>query len=387
VLFAILSCGSSQSTAFVDPHSEKHLSSHEAYVSEQQKAISDNATALKVQGIYEGVVPCADCNGILTKIQLYPDMMYRTEMTYTGKSTTPIVDSGKYSINNEGVILLGDSANGYNQITFDNDHLVMLDKNGKQIEGSLAEKYFLYPLNQQPKMENNEINPNFLIEKYQRGIDFYAQGNEPFWNLEMDLDKESTFKVMDGLHFNAPAVEPSQAMDANVKRYRSVTESGEIIIQIGKSKCEDTMADKTYGYNVKVDYKTSKETEYSSYKGCGDYVPDVRLHNIWAIMSVGDTTLNQADFGKKYPTIEINTAEGRVFGNDGCNNLNGKVNFEPGKIEFGPMASTMMACINNQEISQAIGITLTGILDYSFESNKLVLSKNGKTVMTLKNID
>jgi heat shock protein HslJ/uncharacterized membrane protein len=263
----------------------------------------------------------------------------------------------------------------------------LLDKNGQTIDGSLAEKYFLYPPNQQPVMNNKEGTPNFIIEKYQRGIDFYAQGNEPFWNLEMDFEKILSFNTLNGIKFNCPPVNADKAMDANIKRYRAVTESGEIIIQLNKSKCDDTMADKTYGYTVNVDFKISKESDYTTYRGCGDYIPDMRLHNIWAIETVGETTLNQADFGQKYPTIEINTSEGRANGNDGCNNLMGSVSFEPGKIEFGPMASTMMSCTDNQEISRKIGQTLNGALDYTLQNTRLILSKNGKNVMTLRHVD
>ncbi len=386
LLLLISSCGSTQQT-YVEPHTQEHLSVHENYAINQQREIANKEFALKVQGIYEGLLPCADCSGIETKVQLYPDMMYRSEMTYKGKSVTPIVTSGKYSVAENGVILLGEKPTGYNQFMFVTDHLILLDKNGQMIDGSLAEKYYLYPPNQQPVMENKEGTPNFLIEKHQRGIDFYAQGNEPFWNLEMDFEKIITFNTLNGIKFSCPPVKADVAMDTNVKRYRAVTESGEIIIQLNKSKCDDTMADKSYGYQVKVDFKTSKESNFTAYRGCGDYIPDMRLHDIWAIESVGETTLNQSDFMEKYPTIEINTYEGRANGNDGCNNLMGSVSFEPGKIDFGPMASTMMACPDNQEISRIIGQTLNGTLDYTLNNNRLILSKNGKNVMTLRHVD
>lgn len=386
LLLFISACGSTQQIT-VEPHSQEHLTMHENFANKQQQEIAEKEFAFKVQGIFEGLVPCGDCSGIETKVQLYPDMMYRTEMTYKGKSDTPVVTSGKYSVDENGVILLGEEPTGYNQFIFVTDHLVLLDMYGQTIDGSLAEKYYLYPPNQQPVMENKEGTPNFLIEKYQRGIDFYAQGNEPFWNLEMDFEKITSFNTLNGVKFNSPPVKADMAMDANIKRYRAITESGEIIIQLNKSKCDDTMADKTYGYSVNIDFKTSKESDYTTYKGCGDYIPDMRLHDIWAIETVGETTLNKADFGAKYPTIEINTSEGRANGNDGCNNLMGRVSFEPGKIEFGPMASTMMACPDNQEISREIGKTLNGALDYTLQNNRLVLSKNGKNVMTLRHVD
>jgi len=228
----------------------------------------------------------------------------------------------------------------------------------------------------------------FLIAKNQKGIDFYAAGNEPFWSLDMDFDKGFQFKNLDGLEFKTPVAKPDKAMDANVIRYRSVTESGEIIIQLNQTECSDTMSGQKFGYTVTVDVKTNKNADYKTYKGCGDYVPDFRLHDIWAITEVDGMKVIPENFKGETPRLEIKTSEERVFGHDGCNSFNGSVKTEAGKIIFGNLISTMIACFENTDVSSKIGSILSGnSLNYTIENNQLILTKDSKKVMVLKHID
>jgi heat shock protein HslJ/uncharacterized membrane protein len=268
-----------------------------------------------------------------------------------------------------------------------NPYLILLDKNGQEITGSLAKMYYLYPEDMKKESSSVEQNPNFLIKKFQEGIDFYASGNEPFWNLDIDFEKQIRFTTMNGVQYNAPAVQPSKAADANVIRFRTVTEAGELIVQIFDRPCDDTMADKKFENEVRVEFKTSAEKEFKTFNGCGDYVPDFRLHDIYVIREVDGITVNPQDFGKNVPNLEINATEKFVLGHDGCNSFRGSVRFKPGTLVFGPLASTLMACINNQEISFKIGKALDGELQYKFEDTRLSFYKQDKKVMVLQKVD
>lgn len=243
------------------------------------------------------------------------------------------------------------------------------------------------------EQKENEMEPTkaqlhqLLFKKYQLGINFYAVGNEPFWSLDMDFEKGFHFKNLDGLEFTSPPVEPVKAMDADVSRYRAVTESGEIIIRLNHTECTDNMSGQKFDYKVAVDFKTSKETDYKTYKGCGNYVPDFRLHNIWAIIEVDGIKVNPTNFKKDAPRMEINLTEKTVFGTDGCNTFRGSVKVEKDTIQFGPLASTMMACADNLEISSKIGKILSNNkLTFKYENN-LVFYDDDKKVMELKHID
>ncbi len=47
-------------------------------------------------GVYEGKLPCADCEGIDMVLTLNPDGSYESQMTYLGKSTQPFIQKGKW---------------------------------------------------------------------------------------------------------------------------------------------------------------------------------------------------------------------------------------------------------------------------------------------------
>lgn len=386
LVFQFLSCGSTTSTTTVDPHTQTHLSKHEAFMAEQQKQALNKELAKKIQGVYIGKIPCADCSGILYRLELFADLMYRTEMTYEGKSSEPVVESGEYTLDKDYLITLSRSRD-MKYLKIGNPYLILLDKNGQEITGSLSKMYHLYPEDMKKESSSVEQNPNFLIKKFQEGIDFYASGNEPFWNLDMDFEKNIRFTTMDGVQYNAPAVQPSKVADANIIRYKAVTEAGELIIQIFDRPCDDTMADKKFEYEVRVEFKTSAEKDYKTFTGCGDYVPDFRLHDIYVIREVDGITVNPQDFGKNVPNLEINATEKFVLGHDGCNSFRGSVRFKPGTLVFGPLASTLMACIHNQEISFKIGKALDGELQYKFEDTRLSYYKQDKKVMVLQKVD
>ena len=235
--------------------------------------------------------------------------------------------------------------------------------------------------------EGKSSNTKFLQKKAGQGIDFYALGNEPFWSLDMDLDKDFQFKNLDGLSIIVPAIEGVKAMDADVTRYRSVNDMYELIIQISRQDCSDTMSDNKFDYKVSVDHKKISERDYIKLSGCGNFVPDYRLHNIWAVETLENKNLKEIEFMKGQPIIEINMVEKRISGHDGCNNIMGGIRYEKGYIIIGNLAGTMMAC-PNMDISNKIPKALSNKkIAYEFREDKLYFSYQGKIIMTLKNID
>ncbi len=128
------------------------------------------------------------------------------------------------------------------------------------------------------------------------GIDFKATGNEPFWLLEIDFDKFIHFKTLNGFEISTPVPEAAMAADANVKRYRSVTEQGEIIVQIAKRECINDMSGKKSDYSVSIDAKSGTAKNYTSYKGCGEYFADYRINDIWVLESVNGNPVQKQIF-------------------------------------------------------------------------------------------
>ncbi len=62
----------------------------------------------------------------------------------------------------------------------------------------------------------------------------------------------------------------------------------------------------------------------------------------WSLTTIGGTTISAS----ATPTLEFGTG-GMVSGLAGCNNFSGSATIGEGTIEFGPLASTRMACTDD----------------------------------------
>ena len=95
-------------------------------------------------GTYLGVLPCTDCEGIETVIELGPGNSYIKKIKYLGKDDTLVIEStGMFTWDASGmVITLGDEKEP-NQYLVRNGFLQQLDSVGNLISGSLEEKYRL----------------------------------------------------------------------------------------------------------------------------------------------------------------------------------------------------------------------------------------------------
>ena len=223
------------------------------------------------------------------------------------------------------------------------------------------------------------------IDAYREGINFIATGNEPFWNLQMDFDKAIRFDMLDGPEISLPPVEPILAQDANVRLYRGTSESGTLEITIQESRCQDTMADIVRPFQVRIRYKAGDAADFSEVQGCGNYVTDPRLHNIWAVTDINDKELDTDDYPQGLPRLELYTSEGRVMGFDGCNTFRGMFYERDSLLYFSPMASTKMACRDVAD-DQVTALFSSKRFSYSWEANKLILTAGGNRV-ELRNID
>lgn len=94
-------------------------------------------------GTYQGVIPCADCPGIETTIVLNEDGTFTKVTVYQDKKDGKFEDKGTFTWDKTGSIVtlkVGDDATQY-QVR--EGSLLMLDTEGKEITGELADKYYL----------------------------------------------------------------------------------------------------------------------------------------------------------------------------------------------------------------------------------------------------
>jgi heat shock protein HslJ len=105
--------------------------------------IHTSQSSLDWDGIYRGVLPCADCEGIQKTVYLNKDNSYKLKVKYIGKQDSAKEYSGTFSWNNQGnTIILNENTQAVSYRVGENT-LTQLNMSGSKITGELANKYVL----------------------------------------------------------------------------------------------------------------------------------------------------------------------------------------------------------------------------------------------------
>lgn len=230
------------------------------------------------------------------------------------------------------------------------------------------------------------MNDNW-VSKSQEGIDFIATGNEPFWSVEIDFQKMMTFNTMEEPNkMSTPVPDPVRPQDVNAISYRANTEKGNLYVTIFKEKCTDSMSGLESPYKVRVSMKPGDSDEYQDFMGCGRYIGNYRLNDIWALTEMDGEAVSARDFPNGVPTLDLQLKAGKVFGHAGCNRMNGKFTMGNQSLSFGPLASTKMACPAMQFENKFMAALSGNTLDYELDGLKLHL-QGREHRLTFKKVD
>jgi heat shock protein HslJ len=123
---------------------------------ESTTSSADNSrNSLDWQGVYAGIVPCTDCEGIRTRIELRGDGTFTRSLTYLGEDEQPFTDSGTFEWDASGArITLGASERDVQQYQVGENVLFHLDRNGQRITGELAAAYRLEKIANDSRIED-----------------------------------------------------------------------------------------------------------------------------------------------------------------------------------------------------------------------------------------
>ena len=348
-----------------------------------EATLKDPELARRLAAVYAGEVPCADCEGIDYRLDLRPDFSYEARMIYKGKSEEPFEFSGAYAFTQDSIVVLEKETPGMNYFRIVPAGLIMLDLEGREVTGALADRYKLTQLSRGGRMadapQEQEGAPNtaFIKKLYDQGIDFYARGNEPGWMLDMDFDNMFRFSTMGGDKIETPPTEPAMAQDAPVTRYAAETEAGSIIISIAAEDCVDNMSGEKFTHKVRVEFKKGTDADYTTYESCGRYVTDYRLAGLWTLTEMGGEAINAEGLAKGAPQLNFDPDALRISGHSSCNNLMGGFHMEKDAVVFGQLASTMMAC-PDMAVGTAFNRMITGRqLRYAIDGDKLTFTHPG----------
>nr|WP_297782650.1 META domain-containing protein [uncultured Allomuricauda sp.] len=218
------------------------------------------------------------------------------------------------------------------------------------------------------------------------GSYFKATGTEPFWGLKIYDDKVELQTMEDTI--TTPPSEAIKAQDGNISMYRIQTEATLMDVIISHKECTNAMSGEVFPYTVTVSYKSTGGGETIVYEGCGSYITDYRLHDIWVLEEMKGAPISKEDFdGRDVPNMEININNNRFSGFSGCNRMTGSLFYEQDVLRFTQIASTRMACPSMDKENEFL-TALQGSTSYKVENNRLYLSNESEeNLLVFKKID
>lgn len=226
------------------------------------------------------------------------------------------------------------------------------------------------------RRDSSELN----MKKYREGVDFYAHGNEPFWDLDLSINQFLRFNQLEGVTVNLGSVKGEKAMDANVTRYTAMTDSGLFTFTMSEQECYDEMSGDTFTYKVIVELNNPGDKNYKKFEGCGRYVIDNRLNRTWILKKAGETDVIENNYIKGLPEISFDIGKNRFSGSGGCNRIMGYVTAEGDRLKFGRVASTLMAC-KNSDLEMEFISALESTVNYKITGNQLMLANPDKVLL------
>ncbi len=236
--------------------------------------------------------------------------------------------------------------------------------------------------NNAPEKKPYPMNDSSLSVKQGNGIDLTAYGNNPVpWTLDMDFDKNFSFKADDGTQTISTAVNAAASDNKNTEIYTTNTATGPMNIMVNNESC------KVNDSGNKMTRKVEITLNNIRYTGCGFFLADPRLNNTWLLDFINDERQESEDYPKGFPTLEFNLSKNTISGTDGCNNIRSQIEVMGTRIRFSPFLSTKMAC-SNTKAEKIFNALLSGKqVDYFFKDNNLVFSLINDSKLVFKKKD
>ncbi|MDR2929012.1 MAG: META domain-containing protein [Cytophagaceae bacterium] len=107
------------------------------------KTVDSGIIAPDLEGTYTGVIPCADCPGVETSLNLKSDGLYILRTKFIGKSDDVFETIGKFSLNEAADIITLEGVSVPNTYQIDKGMIYCLDTDGNRITGELENNYIL----------------------------------------------------------------------------------------------------------------------------------------------------------------------------------------------------------------------------------------------------
>jgi len=123
--------------------------------------------------------------------------------------------------------------------------------------------------------------------------------------------------------YYASEIEGMEPQDINAMIYGAQTQEGSLSVMVFSESCK-TEDGEMFPYRITVSGR-KEEGRLAEFRGCGLYLNNPALHDIWAVKTWSALSANKVVDSGAY--LEFNMKSQRLYGNLGCGEIEG--NFTP----------------------------------------------------------
>ncbi len=360
------------------------------YCSEKKAVITK--TTSDISGNYIGVIPCADCDGIKYDLTLADDSTFFEELLYIGKSNEIVSSTGSWEFINDSTI----------QLNFEKETkyfrakdglLMLLDKKGRKIKSEFEGMYTL-------RLDTHEMEDMIPTSMGMRGMrmmampmeeikaDFKAQGMNPDWGMEWSYEEGLILHTPSGDE-KVEELSQQNIEDTSIDQFIGNISGQSITVTINQEDCFDSIMNTSLKNKVEVKISDENGHEINVFSGCGQFIPDTRLHDIWVLTHINGEEIDKNHFNENgAPVCEFYVKEERVSGFAGCNNFNGNFTMiGKNELQFGMMAMTRKMCPQMEMEERISKIISDQRIKYQIQKLTLSLENEDGTSLTFQKTD
>ncbi len=173
------------------------------------------------------------------------------------------------------------------------------------------------------------------------GVEFRAVGQEPGWALDLDQGHSLDYTGDYGnTRVIVPASEPSRDSVTGTVTYHAQSEGRAVEVIIRQAPCADVMSGEEYTHTVTV------RVDQREVRGCGRALATGDMTGIYWKLTELDGRPALATTAPQEAHLRISDDGSTVTGSTGCNGFRGRSQLSGERVKFGPLTSTLMACVD-----------------------------------------
>jgi putative lipoprotein len=338
-----------------------------------------SATSLDWAGVYYGVVPCADCEGIETTLKLSTDGDYELSMKYLGSFSAPYNSTGAFEWWKAGRAIKLKTRDGTpRSYRVEENRLRQLDTRGELIEGTLADRYVLRKVGSDSKSGLTTLTGTATYKErmalpeqavFEAALEDVSRADVPAEILgTVRVENPGSPPIKFGIAYEPMRIDP---------RHRYVVRARIVVADALLFTTDTSYPVLTGGNPLEANLVLRRGHAGAPVPPA----PTATLENTyWKLIRLGAAAVVVGE-SQREPHLILHPDNNRVSGSGGCNRLTGTYTLEGNRLTFAQIAGTMMACPSGMDQERSFHDALGLAATWRVEGERLELfDASGKAI-------